>query len=198
MRSRCPVPKPRQPRRRLGRTHGQQLLRATWRGSSQSSSAIGLKRKKKSWTNAIKSLHDPLSIDLFSILSLISVPCIASSSTACSSSEGNAPSCRTWNSHKASFENPGLDQIRHRTDQDMSCNEAYTRIQCVKRLWDHVPSNVKIKWGLISFASRLTFRFHCQSSASRSEVNCDLSFRFFPSFLPDRSLKFVKLEYLKT
>jgi hypothetical protein len=82
-----------------------------------------------------------------------------------------------------------MDQIRHRTDQDRSCNEAYTRIQGVKRGGNHVPSNVKMRWGLISFASRLAFRFHCHSSASRNEVKRDLFLRFFASFLPERSLK---------
>jgi hypothetical protein len=52
-------------------------------------------RTERRWTNAIKALDDPLSSDLFSILSLISVPWMASSSTACSACDGRAPWCRT-------------------------------------------------------------------------------------------------------
>ena len=136
-----------------------------------------------------------MSNDLFAILSLISVPWMDSSSTACSGCDGSSPRCCAWNSHRAISKHPEMDRIRHGTDQDMSGNEAYTRIRCAGRWINHVPSNVKIRWGLISFTSRLAFKFHCHSSASRNEVNRDVSLRFFASFFPERSLKIPRLSY---
>lgn len=133
-------------------------------------------------------MGDPLSSDLFATLSLISVPRMDSSSAAWSGCDGSSPWCRTWNSHRAIFEYPDIDHIRDRADQDRSDNEAHTRIRRTKRWRNHVPSNVKIRWGLISFTSRLAFKFHCHSSASRSEVNREVSLRFFASFFPERSL----------
>jgi hypothetical protein len=75
--------------------------------------------KSRSRTNAINSLGNPLSSDLFVILSLISVAWIDSSSTACSGCDGNSPWCRTWNSHRAVFEHPkmGSNPERNRSGQ---------------------------------------------------------------------------------
>ena len=88
-----------------------------------------------------------------------------------------------------------MDHIRGRADQDWSGNEAYTRIRRVRQWKNHVPNNVKIRCGLISFASRLAFKFHCHPSASRSEVNRDVSLRFLASFFPERSLNPSQLDH---